>query len=184
MTIMQNSLTRTISLTTIASLQAGFLALTLFDSPAKAANQFEICAVELAESGIAPEKTAAACSEALIPEDLSECVQKISFLQVQGDNALSACLQVRRPVELGDCVTDISKDTQEPQIIAVLDSCRRSLLPSRFSKCVTGLSARVPLPVDQALQTCLSAEDFPREIYTVAPPATSEEGIEQQIEQQ
>ncbi|MGV2387356.1 MAG UNVERIFIED_CONTAM: hypothetical protein LVR29_00385 [Microcystis novacekii LVE1205-3] len=44
----------------------------------------------------------------------------------------------------------------------ILDSCRQSLLPGRFSQCVIAVSRGVDKNnPSQALQTCLSAEDSP-----------------------
>jgi hypothetical protein len=52
----------------------------------------------------------------------------------------------------------------------ILDSCRQSLLPGRFSECVIAVSRDVDKNnPSQALQTCLSAEDFPRDLFPSYP---------------
>jgi len=50
--------------------------------------------------------------------------------------------------------------------LAALQSCRQSLLPGRHSECVIALSRDVTnFTPDQAMTTCLAAEDFPRDLF-------------------
>jgi hypothetical protein len=128
---------------------------------------YSICAGELLDRGIAPDPVAIACSQAVVPADLSLCVAKISRLTpVTANDALVACNRVRRPLDLSTCVVDIYSRTQgdKPIVVAssanvVLDNCRRSLLPLRFADCVTGLSQQISFSPDAALRSCIAAEE-------------------------
>jgi hypothetical protein len=165
------------------------LTLSLPPRPAAALNQFDVCVNDLIGSGIPGEQAGTACSDALIPKELSQCVSIIkNNTPVPPEDALKACYQVRRPVDLGNCVADIYNATlksyvsptankevdsseititkEESPTLGALDSCRRSLLPARHSECVIALSRDVQntTPV-KAMEICLSAEDFPRDIF-------------------
>lgn len=128
---------------------------------------YSVCARELLEQNIAPNQVAIACSQALIPPDLSLCAIKISSLTpIAALEALTTCNRVRRPLELSTCVTDIFSRTQgtDPIVLAssanlVMDNCRRSLLPLRFADCVSGLSQQINFGTDAALRTCIAAEE-------------------------
>jgi hypothetical protein len=154
-------------------------------------NQFSACINQIVRTGVSPQDAATACSEALIPKELSRCVAMIkSKTPIDGNLALQACFQVRRPIDLGNCVVDIhraaplfatnslkqteTETAKEPDKLGiskqVLDSCRQSLLPGRFSQCVIAVSRGVDKNnPSQALQTCLSAEDFPRDLFPSYP---------------
>ncbi len=128
---------------------------------------YRVCAGELLDRGITAEQVAIACSQALVPPDLSLCVGKISRLTpVTASDALSACNRVRRPVEMSTCVVDIFNRTtgSTPSVITssantILDNCRRSLLPLKFSDCVIGLSQQINFSSDVALRSCIAAEE-------------------------
>lgn len=140
------------------------------------ADSFRICAEELLDSGIPPEQASTACGSALDPEDLSLCVLGIdSNTLVAAEDALEACFQVRRPLELASCVVNINNETSNPDLTSVLNNCRRSLLPERFSDCVVGLSSGIDFSPAEAMETCISAEDFPRELFptSVSPSDSS-----------
>ncbi|MGK7925368.1 MAG: hypothetical protein AB4290_09000 [Spirulina sp.] len=156
-------------------------------------SEFEKCAAELLATGVREDQSAIACSEALEPTDLSECVSEIDTETVINElYALFACFRVRRPLELAECVVKIHDNVLEtrsnlagnitvaatelePLALSTLDHCRRSLLPKRLSACVVGLSREMPLTPARALGTCIEAEDFPRELYTPATNATLEQ---------
>lgn len=158
--------------------------LSLFAEGAKAKNQFDVCLKELTASGVAIEEAQTGCADALNPKDLSYCVSTITeSTTIKGIDALKNCYQVRRPVELGNCVVNIqdsvlSKTTatatstdnlgESSPVIMALNTCRASLLPDRHSQCVVALSRtpQVSNPI-QAMETCISAEDFPRDLYPV-----------------
>ncbi|MBW4647995.1 MAG: hypothetical protein KME06_04740 [Kastovskya adunca ATA6-11-RM4] len=160
----------------IASLQTGLLTLAIPSGAAHAANSFQRCASELVRlAQIAPEIAANACADALNPQDLSRCVTRISVLTATlAPEALVACSQVRRPVELGTCVYNINRTLEPSEAIAVLNYCRRSLLPARFSECVIGLSREVDFSPPRAMDTCIAAESLPRRLFpSAAPPGSS-----------
>ena len=152
---------------------AGLLAMTIPSGPATAFTEFQLCAAQLVRlAGVSPEAASRPCAEALRPEDLSRCVVTISQLTpTLTQEALVACTKVRRPVELSRCVFDISDGSRDAEALRVIDYCRRSLLPVRFSECVTGLSREIDFSTTRALDTCIAAEDFPRNLSpTFAPP--------------
>ena len=142
---------------------AGLFAMAIPPEPATAnSNEFEICAAELLRTNISRNLAAKVCAEALYPEDLSLCVLKINAqTPIIADEALYGCQRVRRPLELASCVVDINQYTQNPEALLVLDRCHRSLLPLRFSECVIGLSREIDFSSTEALETCITAEDFP-----------------------
>lgn len=154
---------------------AGLLALAIPSPPAAALTEFQVCAAELGRANISLELASKACASVLAPKDLSECVIRINYLtSALANDALVACTRVRRPKELASCVVDINRKTQNSVAPSVLDYCRRSLLPLRFSECVIGLSREVDFSAPRALETCITAEDFPRELFpTFAPPPSS-----------
>lgn len=184
--------------TAIATLPTGLGIWVFPTSPASARNQFDVCVRQIAGTGVPIEKAKVACSDALIPRELSRCVGQIkSRTTINPEDALEACYQVRRPVDLANCVTDINRSvpiaateptasyqTQEGTplsleasskveanpLLFALESCRRSLLPGRYSECVIALSrnGEETTPV-QAMKICLTAEDFPRELFPTYP---------------
>ncbi|NEO97527.1 MAG: hypothetical protein F6K58_02205 [Symploca sp. SIO2E9] len=159
---------------------AGLLAIAIPSSPASAAsNNFELCALELDRANIPPEQAVKACAEAFVPEDLSECVLRINLqTPTSGSDALNACTKVRRPVELARCVININHRTPNPEVLSVLDHCRRSLLPLRFSECVIGLSNQSDFSTSRNLATCIAAEDFPSELFPPSSPNKSNPPLE------
>ena len=185
---MRGFIQRALVLSTIVALP-----LTAFSAAASEASryrreyqlrEFQQCAFELTSVEVPNEQTKVACAMALEPTDFSGCVVGIdTFTEIPAQNALFSCFRVRRPVELAECVVDINTYVLEPQAarvgdvqqvaLSVLDHCRRSLLPLRYSACVVGLSVELSLSLEpeNAIAACLDAEDFPREIYT---PATND----------
>lgn len=183
---------------TIATLPAG-LGMWFFPTePVAARNQFDVCVRRAAGTGVPVEKAKVACSDALIPRELSGCVRQIERrTSINPEDALEACYQVRRPIDLANCVVDIHRSTNLPTTesaasyqteegtplsleasskieanpsLFALESCRRSLLPGRHSECVIALSrnGEETTPV-QAMKICLNAEDFPRELFPTYP---------------
>lgn len=179
---MSKILNRFIRWTALASLPTGMLILTTPNYPAIAGNDFSDCIGELVANNIAGDKANVACAEAFKPREISGCVQKISSkTSIASEDALNTCFRVRRPMDLASCVVDIhenvipNQNNKEEQAKTsttnstsslALDTCRRSLLPGRFSECVTAVngSSQNASP-EKAMDTCISAEDFPRELY-------------------
>ncbi|HLO50039.1 MAG TPA: hypothetical protein VK211_16600 [Kamptonema sp.] len=121
-------------------------------------NAYRVCAQQMVKVGVVPEAAAAACAAALHPRDISSCVSQInSKTKVAPMDALFNCRRVRRPDELATCVVDINSKAQGAPIVSVIDHCRRSLLPERFSDCVVGLSRQLKFPTEQLLATCIDA---------------------------
>lgn len=152
---------------------AGLFAMAIPCRPAAAFTDYQICAAQLIRyATVSPDAASAACAEALNPKEISRCVVTIGQISTTlKQDALFACTKVRRPVELGRCVFDITNRTQESEANRIIDYCRRSLLPDRFSQCVTGLSREIDSALPRALDTCIAAEDFPRNLSpTFAPP--------------
>ncbi len=152
---------------------ASVLALAIPSRPAHAFSDFQLCTAQLVRlAGVSPEDATSACSDVLKPQDLSRCVVTMhQITPTLTQDALVACRRVRRPVELSRCVFDISDNTRDSQPTAVLDYCRRSLLPLRYSQCVVGISRETDFSASKVLETCIKAEDFPRDLSpTFAPP--------------
>lgn len=152
---------------------ASLLALAIPSRPASAAvTDYQVCAAELLRANIAPELATQACAEALYPKDVSRCVLRISTVTPTiSDQALAACRRVRRPVEMANCVFYISNRTQNSEVLSVIDNCRRSLLPVRFAECVIGLNRATDLSSARAMETCIGAVDYARDLApTFVPP--------------
>ena len=99
-------------------------------------------------------------------------------------DALDACRRVRRPLELATCVMMIHGSTETMPLDdngskLVLDSCRKSLLPERYGRCVVGFRNN-PMQksiVDASmtdrtkgldgLNTCLDATDYRKDIKLI-----------------
>ncbi|MCA2643324.1 MULTISPECIES: hypothetical protein [unclassified Microcystis] len=188
---MKNHIKKIASWSAIAAISLGLVEMNRAAIAFGNNNQFSACISQIVRTGVSPQDAATACSEALIPKELSRCVAMIkSKTPIDGNLALQACFQVRRPIDLGNCVVDIhraaplfaanspkqteTETAKEPDKLGIstqiLDSCRQSLLPGRFSECVIAVSRDVDKNnPSQALQTCLSAEDFPRDLFPSYP---------------
>ena len=188
---MKNHIKKIASWSAIATISLGLVEMNRAAIAFGNNNQFSACISQIVRTGVSPQDAATACSEALIPKELSRCVAMIkSKTPINGNLALQACFQVRRPIDLGNCVVDIhraaplfaanspkqteTETAKEPDKLGIstqiLDSCRQSLLPGRFSECVIAVSRDVDKNnPSQALQTCLSAEDFPRDLFPSYP---------------
>ena len=188
---MKNHIKKIASWSAIAAISLGLVEMNRTAIAFGNNNQFSACISQIVRTGVSPQDAATACSEALIPKELSRCVAMIkSKTPINGNLALQACFQVRRPIDLGNCVVDIhraaplfaanspkqteTETAKEPDKLGIstqiLDSCRQSLLPGRFSECVIAVSRDVDKNnPSQALQTCLSAEDFPRDLFPSYP---------------
>lgn len=127
---------------------------------------YDVCAQTLIAGGISAEAAAAACAASLYPQDLVECVAEIDLAtDLPTENALAACRRVRRPVEMSQCVNQIATaGLPDGSAQRVLDGCRRSLLPDRYSDCVVGLALSAELTLDSALSTCIAAGDRPQNV--------------------
>jgi hypothetical protein len=160
-------LVKAIRWTSLVSLPAMLLTLTIPSSPA-VAGSIGSCASSLIGNGASKEAAAAACSDALEPDELSACVGNIASLtKIKAEDALEACYRVRRPQELASCVTDLSANVDQEKSTMALDNCRRSLLPEHYAECTLDLQSVAQVPSTEAMESCITAEYFPSE---VAPP--------------
>lgn len=110
------------------------------------------------------------CYQVRRPLDLGTCVVNINRNILMANNKSNA-------PKTASTVTETTENSIEPiiettdttsvtPIQMALNSCQASLLPLRHSECVIGLS-RTPQPANptKAMETCLSAEDFPRDLF-------------------
>ena len=163
---MHQLLSRTIGLTAIATVQTAFWAV---NPPVANANQFNSCVRKLTNSEITSEAAAIACGVALKPNRLSHCVTRIYNLSVPPADALDYCFRVRRPRDFAICFANIYRSGQGADANMVLDSCRRSLLPKRFAKCVRGVTPRTELASETILNACLADQDLPAQTVSQSP---------------
>ena len=171
---MRNLIKQTTKMGILAALPVALVISAIPQLPATAKNQFDACVGEMIKGGVTGEQAATACADALIPKELSKCVQKIrEKTDLPAEDVLQNCYQVRRPVDLASCVTDINAkilqpttDNKQAMLSMALNSCRSSLLPRRYADCVIGVNQGVPdMSPDKIMDTCLSAEDFPRDLF-------------------
>ena len=135
---------------------------------------YDSCARDLSRGKVLAVSAADACAKANRPRDLGICVDRVTRINVTGDDALAVCRQVRRPVEASTCVVDISRRAPQTAFVNVLNGCRQSLLPERFSKCVVDISRELKLTTDQSIENCISATDRSRDLLpTVLPGSTT-----------
>jgi len=147
----------------IATLQAIIFA-TATSVEAAVGKPFRVCAEELQEAGVSPEEASTACSDALAPKDLSLCVKSMNEqVGISAEVALNNCYRDRRPIELATCVVEIDRYIETDNIAAIVDNCRKSVLPFRYSECVVGLITTVgeEITPSRALDDCIAAENLP-----------------------
>jgi hypothetical protein len=129
-------------------------------------HDFRVCGEELARAGVPASVAVESCSSTLYPRDLTSCVLTIyKQTDISPSDALATCRQVRRPRDLGNCVVNISVNTTGGSPGAILDNCRRSLLPVRFSRCVVGLTQSLNLNVAGVMADCIDGSDRPQDFY-------------------
>lgn len=140
---------------------------------------FNRCASTLTGLGLSQDEVVDACSRALNPEGLEECVRVVTQREYPAADALNACRQVRRPQEMAACVTSIQTRLQDAVATDVLDSCRRSLLPIRYANCVTGIAqGTADVAPSLVLNSCNDGGYFPREVDpTFIPYSASEPSL-------
>jgi hypothetical protein len=155
------------------AIAVGFPAIPAKDSR----DDYRRCIIQLTQLKLPPEEVVAACGRALTPEYLATCTVRVSSRGYEPADALTACRQVRRPEDMAHCVVDIRSRLKDLSAPDVLDSCRRSLLPIRYSDCVIGMSRASAAIAPTALSTCIDTQYFPREVdptfipYSANPPA-------------
>ncbi len=136
---------------------AGTIALPaiLFSPLAVQANEFGNCTGKLLAAGIEAESASLACAQALHPDEVASCVVDVTATaDVLSEDALTACSRDRRPDEVAACFDSIYTNLAGADPLETLNNCQLSILPSRYSDCVTGLAAASDLTPDSSLATC------------------------------
>lgn len=126
----------------------------------RSSNLYRVCTRDLLKAGITADKGSTACAAALYPHYISKCVTKITKKgAIPANDALFNCTRVRRPLDLADCVQNIKSKTKGAESLSIVNHCRRSLLPLRFSECVVGVSRGLkgPMATEEIMNTCLDA---------------------------
>lgn len=119
------------------------------------ANEFGNCTGKLLAAGIDSESAALACAQALHPNEMAGCVVDVTgTADVLAEDALAACSRDRRPNEVATCFGSIYNNLEGANPQKTLENCQLSILPLRYSDCVTGLDAASELPAESALTTC------------------------------
>ncbi|MGF1494989.1 MAG: hypothetical protein ACFBSC_21600 [Microcoleaceae cyanobacterium] len=148
-----------------AAIAASAASVSLISVPVAAFPSFDLltekdyarCTTELQSVGLSADLIAQGCAAVIRPQNLSACVTRMNReVAIDPQDALVSCVGVRRPEELATCVVNITQSTGEANPLNVMNSCRRSLLPERYSFCVLGISQEGGIGVDQALETCLN----------------------------
>jgi hypothetical protein len=147
-------------LSTAPAIAVGFPAIPAKDSR----DDYRRCIAQLTQLKLSPEDSLAACGQALTPEYVATCTMKVSSRGYEPAIALAACRQVKRPEDMAHCVVDIRNDLKALDATSVLDNCRRSLLPIRYSDCVIGMSRASAAIAPTALSTCIDTQYLPREV--------------------
>ncbi|BAQ62774.1 hypothetical protein GM3708_3180 [Geminocystis sp. NIES-3708] len=111
------------------------------------------------------------CYQVRRPVDMGNCVvniNKTSILKTTSKSTLEKKEVVTTETETNLFATteDNTLMTKISPVMMALNTCQASLLPARHSECVIALS-RTPQVTDptKAMTTCLSAEDFPRDLF-------------------
>jgi hypothetical protein len=142
-----------------------------------ATNAYERCTANLIGLKVSAEDAAATCAKALHPQDVATCVETVQGKGIALADALASCNNVRRPLELGTCVTAIRDKAGTATAMDVLGNCRRSLLPERYGSCVVGLHTAAKLPAAKAMDTCIDAGYYPKELHETFIPFAADGSI-------
>lgn len=113
------------------------------------------------------------CYRVRRPIDMGDCVVSINKRSIAGYSQQSnnqpqtegENTDTNNSIDSMDISSPMS-DNQESPVMLALTTCRESLLPARHSECVISLS-RNPESTSpiEAMETCLKAEDFPRDLF-------------------
>lgn len=123
------------------------------------ADDYSDCTRDLLESGIEAAEAVNVCASAFDPEEVADCVEDIhDDTAVTADAALGACLRVRRPEELADCVVDVDKAFDREFSGDALAYCTRSLIPSRFADCVSGIQDDAQIAAISIMNACVEGD--------------------------
>lgn len=119
------------------------------------ANEFGNCTGKLLSAGIDVESASLACAQALHPDEVASCVVDVTTAaDLAAADALAACSRDRRPDEVAACLGSIYGALEGVDPLTTLQSCQLSILPLRYSDCVTGLADASELTPASSLATC------------------------------
>jgi hypothetical protein len=116
------------------------------------------------------------CYQVRRPVDMGNCVVTINKNSILASTRkttmekkeVEASMETETEIEKNLFATtdDNTLTTKVSPVMMALSTCQASLLPARHSECVVALS-RTPQVTDptKAMTTCLSAEDFPRDLF-------------------
>ncbi|MBL1210240.1 hypothetical protein [Geminocystis sp. GBBB08] len=112
------------------------------------------------------------CYQVRRPLDMGNCV-----VNINKNSILTAATKTNTVKKETETTTETNQFTpmeeettsttaQISPVMMALKTCQASLLPARHSECVVALS-RTPSVANptKAMETCLSAEDFPRDLF-------------------
>lgn len=123
------------------------------------------CATDLLAVGLSAESAAAACAQALYPEEVSGCVLGVTTItDLTAEAALSACSRDRRPLEVATCVAHIQEMLPVDNAAPVLENCHHSILPVRYADCVVDIALATALATTESMALCIAAGDRPVEV--------------------
>lgn len=113
------------------------------------------------------------CYQVRRPVDMGNCVVSInknsiltSATKPTTTKETPQSTEAQIETNLFATIDDNALETKVSPVMMALSTCQASLLPARHSECVVALS-RTPQVTDptKAMTTCLSAEDFPRDLF-------------------
>lgn len=114
------------------------------------------------------------CYQVRRPVDMGNCVVTINKNSIlastrkttMAKKEVEASMETETEKNLFATTDDNTLTTKVSPVMMALSTCQASLLPARHSECVVALS-RTPQVTDptKAMTTCLSAEDFPRDLF-------------------
>ena len=89
------------------------------------------------------------------PDQEASCVVDVTnTAEITPEATLAACSRDRRPDEVAACFGSIYTNLEGADPLETLDNCQLSILPMRYSDCVTGLAAESDLTPEASLATC------------------------------
>lgn len=110
------------------------------------------------------------CYQVRRPVDMGNCVVSINKNSILGSATKATMTKTQMETTETESFAMGNEDntltSKVSPVMMALNTCRASLLPARHSECVIALS-RTPQVFDpnKAMTTCLSAEDFPEDLF-------------------
>lgn len=140
--------------------------------------ELSTCVAEIKQdTSITAEEALKACYQVRRPKDLAQCVVEINA------KAITQQTTIKSESSEKASETEVTMDNSENEELTItpsveseaetlddevanyaLDTCRRSLLPKRFSRCVVALNQK--LETITAMNKCIQAESYPPEVFS------------------